>query len=354
MTSECTGYRPVPALLVALLLAAPAGAGAQDPDRPAFRFRTGVDLINVSATVMDRRGRFVSGLDKDDFFVYEDGVLQTLTHFSRERVPVSLGIVLDTSGSMEGERMAAARSALDRFLFDLLGPDDEFFLYRFNYQPQLVHDWTNDPERVSRALGGMRPRGGTALYDAVADAVVMAEQGRHRKKAVVVISDGNDTNSEIRVRDLQRLIRETEVMVYAIGIDGPGPSRYGGSPPPAPRSRPPVRVPFPVPGGGGGGRLPFPPTTRVPGGGAVFGAGDRVNASALRDLTDDSGGRTEVIRGAGDLDAATAGIADELSRQYFLAYPAPGHADGQWHEIEVELRDPRLRVRARRGYIATP
>ena len=351
MTSAYARFRLFPALLAAILAAAPVRAAAQDTDRPAFRFRTGVDLINVSATVTDRRGRFVSGLDQDDFRVYEDGVLQTLTHFSRERVPVSLGIVLDTSGSMEGERMAAARSALDRFLFDLLGADDEFFLYRFNYQPRLVHDWTNDPERVSRALGGIRPRGGTALYDAVADAVVMAEQGRHRKKAVVVISDGNDTNSEIRVRDLQRLIRETEVMVYAVGIDGPGPSRYGG---PAPRSRPPTRVPFPIPGGGGGGRLPIPPTTRLPGGGAVFGGADRVNASALRDLTDDSGGRTEIIRGAGDLDGATASIADELSRQYFLAYPAPGHADGRWHEIEVELRDPRLRVRARRGYIATP
>ena len=359
MRHACAATRSIPALLSAVLTTglaatAPVAAAAQDADRPAFRFRTGVDLINVSATVTDRRGRFVSGLDKDDFLVYEDGVPQTLTHFSRERVPVSLGIVLDTSGSMEGERMAAARSALDRFLFDLLGPDDEFFLYRFNYQPRLVHDWTNDPERVSRALGGIRPRGGTALYDAVADAVMLAEQGRHRKKAVVVISDGNDTNSEIRVRDLQRLIRETEVMVYAVGIDSPGPSRSRGGRPPAPRTRPPVRVPFPIPGGGGRGRLPIPPTTRAPGGGVVFGAGDRVNASALRDLTDDSGGRTEVIRGAGDLAAATAGIADELSRQYFLAYPAPGHADGRWHEIEVEIRDSRYRVRARRGYIATP
>jgi VWFA-related protein len=313
-----------------------------------------VELVNVTVTVIDASGRLVAGLTTDDFRIYEDGVPQTITHFSRERVPVSLGIVLDTSGSMEGERMAAARQALDRFLFDLLGEDDEIFLYRFSYQPQLVHDWTGDPERVSRALGGIRPRGGTALYDAVADAVVLAEQGRHRKKAVVVISDGNDTNSEIRVRDLQQLIRETEVMVYAIGIDSPGPSGAGRGRPPAPRTRPPVRVPFPIPGGGGRGRLPFPPTTRVPGGGAVFGAGDRVNASALRDLTDDSGGRTEVIRDADDLDAATAGIADELSRQYFLAYPAPGHADGRWHEIEVEIRDSRLRVRARRGYIATP
>ena len=353
MTRARACIRFITPLLAALLAGAPAGAAGQDPDRPAFRFRTGIDLINVSATVTDRRGRFVSGLDKDDFLVYEDGVPQTLTHFSRERVPISLGIVLDTSGSMEGERMAAAQSALDRFLFDLLGADDEFFLYRFDYQPRLVHDWTNDPERVSRALGGIRPRGGTALYDAVADAVVMAEQGRLRKKAVVVISDGNDTNSEIRVRNLQRLIRETEVMVYAIGIDGPGPSRTGR--PPAPRTRPPVRLPFPVPGGGRG-RSPFPLPTPAPrgGGGAVFGGSDRVNASALRDLTDDSGGRTEIIRGARDLDSATAGIADELSRQYFLAYPAPGHADGRWHAIDVEIRDTRHRVRARRGYIATP
>ncbi|MYK87023.1 MAG: hypothetical protein F4018_00975, partial [Acidobacteria bacterium] len=126
MRHACAATRSIPALLSVLVtgLAAttPVAAAAQDADRPAFRFRTGVDLINVSATVTDRRGRFVSGLDKDDFLVYEDGVPQTLTHFSRERVPVSLGIVLDTSGSMEGERMAAARSALDRFLFDLLGP----------------------------------------------------------------------------------------------------------------------------------------------------------------------------------------------------------------------------------------
>ena len=194
-------------------------------DTQAFRFRTGVELINVTATVTDTRGRFVPGLEKEDFLVYEDGDLQTVTHFSSERVPVSLGIVLDTSGSMEGEKMVAAREALDRFLYDLLDAEDEVFLYRFSYQPRLVHDWTTDRDRLSRAIGSIRPRGGTALYDAVADAVVMAEEGRHRKKAVVIISDGNDTNSETDLREVQRLIRETEVLVYAIGIDGRGRSR---------------------------------------------------------------------------------------------------------------------------------
>lgn len=354
MNRTFAGCGRLSALLIAVVLGTPGAVAAQDDNRPAFRFRSGIELINVSATVTDRRGRFVDGLGQDDFLIYEDGVAQTITHFSRERVPVSLGIVLDTSGSMEGERMAAARQALDRFLFDLLGEEDEIFLYRFSYEPRLVHDWTGDPQRVSRALGGIRPRGGTALYDAVADAVLMAERGRHRKKAVVVISDGNDTNSEIDVPELQRLIRETEVMVYAIGIDRRGtPQRGGLQRRPPPVRRPPVTLPFPVPGGGGRGRPQFPPpVTR--GGGFRFGGDDRVNASALRDLTDYSGGRTEIIRNPRDLDPATAGIADELSRQYFLGYPAPGHADGQWHSIEVEVKSARYRVRARRGYIATP
>src|SRR5918994_6115765 len=98
----------------------------------SFRFRTGVELINVTATVTDGSGRFVSGLRKEDFRVYQDDELQQITHFNSERVPVSLGIVLDTSGSMDGEKMAAARSALDRFLSQLLEPDDEVFLFRFD------------------------------------------------------------------------------------------------------------------------------------------------------------------------------------------------------------------------------
>lgn len=333
------------------VLGATSGARGQEPDPEdgdrAFRFRTGVELINVTATVTDSRGRFVPDLTQDDFLVYEDGELQTITHFSNERVPVSLGIVLDTSGSMEGEKMQAAGDALDRFLFDLLTPDDEIFLYRFSYQPSLVHGWTTDRKSLSDSMRRIRPRGGTALYDAVAEAVLMAEEGRHRKKAVVVISDGNDTNSETDIREVQRLIRETEVLVYAIGIDGHGRSGVAVG---RPRSVP-IPLPFPVPGGGRG-RSPMP--SPWPGGGRQqTRTDDRVNISALRDLTDGSGGRTEIIRDPQDLDPATAGVADELSKQYYLAYPAPGHADGQWHAIDVEVRNARDRVRARRGYIAT-
>ena len=116
-------------------------------------------------------------------------------------------------------------------------------------------------------------------------------------------------------------------------------------------------IPFPGSGGGrGGGGFPMPP---FPGSGGGSGGGgyvqsDRVNVSALREITDDSGGRTEIVRDPRDLDPATANIADELSQQYYIGYPSPGHKDGRWHTIRVEVRDPSLRVRARRGYIATP
>jgi VWFA-related protein len=318
-----------------------------------------VELINVNATVIDGNGRFVSGLRKDDFRIYEDDRLQEITHFNSERVPVSLGIALDTSGSMDGEKMLAARDAIERFLFQLLGPEDEVFLYRFDSTAELVHGWTRDRERLRSELGRLRPRGGTAMYDAVAEAVPLAQAGRHKKKALVVISDGNDTSSQTSVAELKRLIRESEVLVYAVGIDSDGPSRYTGRQPGGitlpPRQPPrlPIPLPFPVPGR----RRPvsppvYPNPPQQPGGYSRGGLEERVNVAALRDITDDSGGRTEIVRYARDLDPATTSIADELSKQYYLGYPAAAARDGQWHTIRVEVRNG-YRVRARRGYIAS-
>ena len=347
-----------------------APQAAQNPPPPsqppsdgqAFRFRTGVELINVNATVTDQGGRFVSGLNKDDFRVYDDEQLQAVTHFNAERVPVSLGIVLDTSGSMDGEKMLAARQALDRFLVQLLDPQDEVFLYRFDNNPELVEGWTRDKRRISESLDRIRPRGGTALYDTVAEAVHMAQQGKNRKKAVIIISDGNDTSSRTDVFAVKQLIRETEVLVYAIGIDSAGTSSsYVRRPNLLQRGYPqpprPIPLPFPIPG-----RRPTPPppvapppSSPVPGGGNSRyrgGSDDRVNVAALRDITDDSGGRTEIVRYARDLDPATAGIADELSKQYYLGYSATGPRDGRWHSIRVEVRQPSYHVRARRGYVA--
>jgi len=341
--------RALATLLVFAIPIAVAGQQQPDPGDPAVVFRSGVELINVNATVTDARGRFVDGLTRDDFVVYEDGELVEVTQFSNERVPVSLGIVLDASGSMEGRKMEAARGALDRFLYDLLGPDDEIFLYAFSYTPVRLQDWTVDRDRLSRAIRDIRSRGGTALYDAVADSVPQVVEGRHRKKALLIISDGNDTNSETDLLELQRLIRENEALIYAIGIDGASsPAGWNRRGPTIPM---PPRMPFPFPVPGSGRRPPQMPTGRNP---ITATQDDRVNVTALRDLTDESGGRTEIIRNADDLDPATAGIADELSRQYYLGYPAQAVKDGRWHSIRVEIRSSAYRVRARRGYAATP
>jgi Ca-activated chloride channel family protein len=330
------------------VLSGPALSGQEDRSRSGFRFRSAVELVNVTATVTDRTGRFVSGLTQDDFVVYEDGEQQTVTHFSNERVPVSLGIALDTSASMSGDKIVSAREALDRFLYDLLSPDDEVFLYRIAEPPQLLEGWTTDRRVLSDALRNVRPRGGTAMYDAVADAVPMAQEGTHRKKALLVISDGNDTSSRINIRELKSLIRETEVLVYAIGIDGRGEPTF------TPRPRSPIPIPLPIPIPGRRGPTFPPPGGGGPAPGTWSRSSDRVNVGALREMTDDSGGRTEIIRSARDLDPATENIADELSRQYYLGYTSTRPKDGRWHSIRVDVHGQSLTVRARRGYMASP
>lgn len=336
-------------------------------DQGGFKFKSGVELINVTATVTDRSGRFYGRLRKEDFLIYEDNKPVEVTHFSAERTPVSLGIVVDTSGSMAGEKWSAAVSSIDRFFRMMNDELDEFFLYRFSANADLIADWTNDRDRLASSIGRVHPNGGTAMYDAVAEAVPMAQGGQNRKKAVVIISDGNDTSSRVGVGEVKQLVRETEVLVYAVGIDGQGEPTFQRRTPPVQQPPPRLPIPLPFPGGGRGGRggtgFPQPGTGGYPpiggGGGrggtySIGGGDDRVNAMALREITDDSGGRTEIVRDFRDLDPAIGSIADELSQQYYLGYPSPGYKDGRWHTIRVELRDPNLKVRARKGYIATP
>jgi Ca-activated chloride channel family protein len=344
--------KTLPRPLIALVLATAGVASIAAQDQDGFRFRSGVELINVTATVTDTDSRFVSGLRKEDFTVYEDGQRQDVTHFSNERVPVSLGIALDASGSMTPDKMSAARSAIDRFVYDLLAKDDELFFMEFANRPYISQGWTADRRAISRAVSDVNASGGTAMYDAVADAIPLAEKGQNRKKALLVISDGNDTNSATSVSELRQLIRESEVLVYALGVDGTARTMT--------RNAPPIQIPLPIP-------FPFPgsrrPQGRIPpiigGGGGNQGGtwsranGERVNADALREITDDTGGRTEIVRGFGDLDGATARIADELSKQYYLGYASNGKKDGRWHTIRVEVKDRRFTVRARRGYVAS-
>jgi len=348
----------LPAAAIALALAvaslgAQQDAGRAPQEKEAFRFKSGVELISVTTTVSDASGRFVSGLRKEDFAVYEDDQPVEITHFSSERVPVSLGIVLDTSGSMAGSKLEEAQGALNRFLFDLLDKEDEIFLYRFSSFPVLLQGWTTDRQRLGRVIDRITANGGTAMYDAVAEAVPLAQEGQFRKKALVVISDGNDTGSQTNIRELKQQIRESEVLVYAIGIDGESETpTFRRTPTPQPPSRPPIPFPFPLPGRGGR-RFPLLLGAQGGGGWRITQGDERVNVAALRDMTDDSGGRTEVIRDARDLNPATASIADELSKQYYLGYQATGKKDGRWHSIRVEVRSGRYTVRARKGYVAS-
>jgi Ca-activated chloride channel family protein len=334
---------------IGLVLAAAVATGAQSQE--GFLFRSGVDFVSVTATVTNDNGRFVSGLRRQDFTVYDDGVVQDVSHFSAERVPVSLGILLDVSGSMSVEKLATARRAIERLIFDLLEPDDELFFMQFATRAEVVQGWTTDRERIRRALRRMDASGGTALYDAVATAIPTAGEGRHRKKALLVISDGNDTSSTMNVPLLRQQILDSDILVYALGVDStartdtrvpivlpqiqfPTPFPRPGGFPPQPQPR------FPPIVGGGGSTLPSSP-------------GERVNAAVLRQITDDTGGRTEIVRGFKGLDDATARIADELSKQYFLGYTSSLPRDGRWHSIRVTVRKGGLNVRARRGYFAS-
>ena len=168
-----------------------------------------------------------------------------------------LCLLIDTSGSMTSEKMSSARQAINRMVFDLLGPMDEFFFMQFASVPDLLQGWTSDRAAIGRALSGASASGGTAMYDAIARAIPIAADGRNQKKAILVISDGNDTNSETTPGQLRAVIRDSEVMVYALGVDGTPVSTFT---PPQRRRQPPTTgprfpVPFPRPGGGGrGGR----------------------------------------------------------------------------------------------------
>jgi Ca-activated chloride channel family protein len=334
--------RPRPILAAAAFIAAAAVTlAAQD----GFKLKSKVELVNVTATVSDDSGRFVPGLHQGDFTVYEDNEKQEIKFFSAERVPVSLGILLDTSGSMTPDKMEYARAAINRFTQELLDPDDELFLMSFSRSSHLLQDWTTDRRLISRALSRVEGDGGTAMYDAIADALPITAGGKHEKKAILLISDGNDRNSVMSVNELRQAIRESETLVYALGVDSSGRTFQIDRP----RQPSPPPMPFPIPRGRGRG---FPQIIFGGGGGSVQ-MDEHVNAEALRRVTDDTGGRTEIVHGFKDLDQATERLADELSKQYYLGYSSTRPKDGRWHAIRVETKDKKLTVRARRGYVSS-
>ena len=173
-------------------------------------------LVSMTVTVSDKFGRFVTGLEKRNFQIFDDGVQQEITHFSDEDAPLTLGIVYDVSASMS-DLTSRSFQALKR-LFDTSHQDDEYFIIAFNNRAQLVQDFTVSPSEIMSRVIFVKAKGSTALYDGVYLGLEKARQGRHRKRALLIISDGEENSSRYSGRELREMLKESDVPVYGIGI----------------------------------------------------------------------------------------------------------------------------------------
>ena len=279
-----------------------------DDAKPQQTIQLGTDIVNVMISVTDPYGRFVTGLGKDHFDVFDDKVKQQIAHFTDEDAPVSLGIVYDVSGSMK-ERVNRSIRALRRFV-DSSHVDDDFFLIGFNDRAKLVQDFTTSGESVIGHLMFVNPKGSTALYDAAYIAVEKVQQGRHSKKALLIISDGQDNNSRYTYKELRNRVKEADVQIYAIGITDPASDALSGF-----------------------GRSVLEEITRMTGGRAFF-----PNAYNEPELVE-----------------ICTRIALELRHQYSVGfYPTDIQSEAKWHKVQVKVNPPRglgrLSLSYRDGY----
>lgn len=292
---------------------------AQPPQQDqAPPLRVDVNLVNLTATIVDRTGRHVVGLTGNDFRIYEDGGLQKIAVAESEEVPASIGVVFDTSGSMI-DKIDDVQDAVKHFI-NLVNPNDEIFLMRFSSDVELAVDFTSDRKRLSRAIDRLRPCGATLLYDATAQALDKIQRGVYKKKALLLITDGNDTASQLNLDGLLFLARKAEVLIYGLGI---GHGKTGSF-------------------------------------GHVFGAfKDEVDMKTLDALAEATGGRSYFLEQAHSakvdrIDLAVKEVAAELRQQYNLAYyPTNPAKDGTYRQIRVETLNPDYVVRTRNGYYAT-
>jgi Ca-activated chloride channel homolog len=269
-----------------------------------------VDLVLVPVTVTDPMNRLVTGLDKENFQVFEGKEAQEVRNFSAEDAPVSLGVIFDMSGSMSS-KIERAREAVIEF-FKTANPQDEFFLIAFADKPEEVSDFTQSVEDLQGKLVFTVPKGRTALLDAIYLGVSKMRQAKYPKKALLIISDGGDNHSRYTEGEIKNLVKEADVMIYSIGIY----DHYFQT------------------------------------------EEERLGPALLSDISDLSGGRSFTIDNPNDLADVATKIGIELRNQYVLGYRPknPGH-DGKWHKIKVKLLPPKglppLHVYARTGYYAS-
>ena len=289
---------------------APAVSG---PDalkvHPGTRIRMNVDMVLVPVTITDPMNRLVTGLEKDNFQLFEGSSKEEIKSFSSEDAPVSLGVIFDSSGSMSS-KMDRAKDAVTEF-FKTANPQDEFFMVTFSDEPEMVAGFTSSVDEITDKLIYTFPRRRTALLDAIYMGVSKMREAKYPKKALLIISDGGDNHSRYTENEIKALVKEADVMVYAIGIY----DRYFQS------------------------------------------QEEQLGPQLLGEISELTGGRAFTVENPNDLGDVASKIGVELRNQYVLGYrPSKGVRDGKWRKIKVKLQPPKglppLRVYARTGYYA--
>ena len=273
-----------------------------------LRTETDMTLVNVSVT--DPIGRLVTGLDRDNFRVFENGEEQEIVKFASEDVPVSIGVIFDMSGSMT-DKIEKSRIAAVQF-FRTANPQDEFFLVNFNDRAQLVSPFTVSVDDLQNRLMYTAAHGLTALFDGVYLGLSQMEGAHNTKKALLIISDGGDNHSRYSETDIRKFVQEADVQIYSIGLFEPD-----GGPTPEERAGP----------------------------------------SVLYDLTEMTGGRSFTVQNLNDLPDIATKISMELRNQYVIGYrPTDRAHDGKWRKIKIKLKPPKglppLTVMPKNGYYA--
>jgi Ca-activated chloride channel family protein len=271
-----------------------------------------VDLAIVNVTVTDPHDRLVTGLEPDNFRVFENNVEQEIQYFSSEDVPISIGVIFDISGSMANKVGKAKEAALQ--FFKTANPQDEFFLLSFNERAEVMSPFTNSVEDLQSRLLSASAKGRTALLDAIYLGLTEMRTARNAKRALLIISDGGDNHSRYNENDIKRLVREADTQLYSVGIFDP--LDY--------RSRTPEELSGP---------------------------------SLLSEVTALTGGRAFTVENINELPDIAAKIGAELRNQYILGYhPSNKSHDARWRKIKVKLRAPKglppLSIYAKTGYYA--
>ena len=279
---------------------------------PGKVIRSDVDLALVNVTVTDPFNRLVTGLDQDNFRVYEDNVEQEIVTFSSEDVPISIGVIFDFSGSMANKIDKAREAALE--FFKTANPQDEFFLVSFNERAELTSTFTNSVEDLQSRMMLTAPKGRTALLDAIYLGLSQMRGAHNAKRALLILSDGGDNHSRYNENDIKRLVKEADTQLYAIGLYDP---------------------------------LGYRNRTT-----------EELNGpSLLADITELTGGRVFAVEHLNDLPDVASKIGMELRNQYVLGYKPSNHAhDDRWRKIRVKLRAPKglppLTAYSKTGYYA--